>query len=186
VAGCAWSSAASAKRIALSGQFVEEFSGVLTRVTPDPGDPTQATYSFMDGAASVTGTWTGQNLTRGTGRINLLTAETSGTYDETSTGSSSQGGFGRVLIHGTYTFGPADPKTGAQPFRADGRFVGGTGDFVGSRGHITDIGNLTGGLGSGTYSGTWILPGGEGCDHARHSKRHSANHRRCGRRHVER
>jgi hypothetical protein len=177
LAACfAWSSAAYGKTYALKGEFVEESPGVLvpTGVNPDPNDPF-ADVTFAGGTASVTGTWMGQNLTSGTARINLVTAETTGTYDETFTGTSDHGGFGQVMSHGTASLGPAD-ATGAQQFRADASIIGGTRDFAGSRGRITYTGVQTGGVGTGTYTGTWILPNAGG-QPSPHKPKHHRKHR---------
>lgn len=159
VAGSAWSAPAYAKKIALNGEFVQESGGVLvpTGVNPDPGDP-YVDATFAASTATLTGTWTGQNVASGTARISLETGEGTCTYDEVFTGSSENVGSGTVSSRGTCTLGPADPETGAQEFRAEARLVGGTGDFVGSRGRITFVGTLIGGVGSGTYSGQWSLP----------------------------
>ena len=158
VACCAWSSAAYAKAILLEGQYVEENPGVPLPFAPpdttlcevDVDDSTLRRCTFVGGTATLRGTWTGQNLTSGTFTYNVTTDEFSGRYKETFTGSSDGVGFGQVMSEGTFAATSED-------FRADARIVSGTGDFVGSRGRITYIGDTPGNT-SGHYSGKWILP----------------------------
>jgi hypothetical protein len=157
LAGCACSGAAYAKSFDLDGQFVAESPGVPTSVEPVEGHPTWIDVSFVGNTASLTGSWIGQNVTSLTARIDLETGATTGTFDETFTGSSERGGLGTILSTGTFTLG-ATNDDGTQAFRADARILSGTGDFEGSRGRVTYIGRLTAGVGSGTYSGRWILP----------------------------
>lgn len=158
LAVCAWSSTASAKKIELDGEFIQEFQGVPTSGAPRPGDPTTVDFTLTGTQSTATGTWEGQIVTtHGEGTINLLTGEASGTADATFIGSSDGVGTGTISIRGDFKFGPVDPATGRQTLIEKSRIIDGTGDFAGSRGEVTFTGSFVGGLGKGDYSGAWRL-----------------------------
>ena len=154
------STAADARTIALRGSYVEEDPGVPTPLAPgspalctvDPSNATVENCRFEAGSATLTGTWIGKNVTHGTYKYNLNTDVLTGNYEEDFVGYSAGVGFGSVHSRGVLTATASD-------FRADARLVSGTGDFKGSRGRITYIGDTPANT-SGHYRGRWILPGG--------------------------
>jgi hypothetical protein len=146
--------ASASKKQSIRGGWVGATPCVITSYDPSPSDPTTGTFSCV-GSTTWDGSWTGQTEFAVKGTINFLTGDASGTLEET-----------------LYGIATADQSTGSLQFterfrvygatntlHIDLKIVGGTGDWVGSRGQLTFDGlQFLGVAGHGGYAGTWIRP----------------------------
>ena len=144
--------ASAAKKQSVGGGWIGAIPCAFTSYTPSPGAPTTGDATCSSGSF-WDGSWTGQTTYTAKGKINFLTGDSTGTVDETFNGiSTSDDSTGTLHFLERYHLDGA-----TNVLHIDCRIVGGTGDWVGSRGHaVFDAFQLLGLVGHGGYSGTWI------------------------------
>ena len=144
--------ASASKKQEIRGGWIGAIPCAITSYNPSPGAPTTGTFTCSSGTF-WDGSLTGQTTYTVHGQIDFLTGNSTGTLEET--------------FYGVAT---ADQSTGTLSFkeryRADGAtntlhidvdIVGGTGDWIGSKGHLTFDGvQFVAVAGHGGYAGTWI------------------------------
>jgi hypothetical protein len=150
------SSPRDGRALAVTGDWVDAAPCI-----PASFDP--ATGRFSATCSSIwTGTWIGVTKAQLDGTTNLLTGDTTGTIDETFIGRSDDGGTGTLRLRETL-----EVDGNSSTLVIDATIVQGTGDFRGSRGHVTFTGLVApDGQGAGMYSGRWVRPRGAGAPRA--------------------
>jgi hypothetical protein len=144
--------ASASKKQEIRGGWIGAVPCAFTSYNPSPGAPTTGTFTCTSGTF-WDGSWTGQTMYTAKGTINFLTGDSSGTLDETFYGIATAD-----QSSGTLRFSERYRIYGAtNTVHIDVTIVGGTGDWVGSKGHLTFDGvQFLGVAGHGGYAGTWI------------------------------
>ena len=140
--------ASSARSTYVKGEYVQP-GGMATGYDPETGKFTGI------GTAIATGDWTGYWYEQLEFTLDPETFDIDGTVLQTFTGSASDGSSGSLVVFERFSIDGA-----THLLHGEGKILGGTGDWEGSRGDYTADGVNSGA--NGTWSARWVRPGGNG------------------------
>ncbi|GAC1611220.1 MAG: hypothetical protein NVS3B26_22650 [Mycobacteriales bacterium] len=152
LAGIATPARAEVASMSVAGTWQTLVPAAITSYNPSAADPTKGAFTAV-GSTVWRGDWTGITTYTMRGTVDLVTSASTGTLEETFTGSTTSGGTGTLHLTETFTI----DSTGNLNIQT--RILGGTGVFARSRGRVEFLGKTISIVtGSGTYDGRWSHP----------------------------